>query len=187
LPAGPTEAAEVAAALPGARAIQGAGATPAMLDRAAASSAVFHFIGHAILSRDGAALLCSPDPLDPDAERQQGVWRIRPDTRFSARLAFFSACSTAAYEENNSIAPGQLALAALSAGAEFVVASLWDVDSEATHRFAGFFYRALNSGASPEEAAHQASRALRSDARYAHPYFWAPFAVYRSLISGEKL
>jgi CHAT domain-containing protein len=60
-------------------------------------------------------------------------------------------------------------------GSREVIASLWNVDSEATASLMTQFYANLNHGSDPGWALSQARRAVRGSARYSHPYYWAAF------------
>ena len=65
---------------------------------------------------------------------------------------------------------------ALSQVDERVVASLWSVQDKATAELMESFYRfVLVDGQRPASALRHAQIALRSQARYPAPYFWAPF------------
>ncbi|MFP5245216.1 MAG: CHAT domain-containing protein, partial [Thermoanaerobaculia bacterium] len=49
--------------------------------------------------------------------------------------------------------------------------------SQATAKLMVEFHRQLVAGASKPEALRRAQLKLRSDARYRHPFYWAPFVV----------
>jgi CHAT domain-containing protein len=72
-----------------------------------------------------------------------------------------------------------LAQAFLNAGVRHVVASLWRVDDEASISLMRAFYQSLARGASPPRALALAQAAMRSDARYRHPFYWAGIGVYQ--------
>lgn len=62
-----------------------------------------------------------------------------------------------------------------------VVAAFWRVDDSAGSAFAQLFYRELLRGyGSPTSALNAAQRELRRQPDFAHPYFWAPFAVFNA-------
>jgi CHAT domain-containing protein len=96
-------------------------------------------------------------------------------------LAVFSACSTASFDETDTVLPSSLAEAALIAGARRVVGTLWDIDSAASARFNESFYSFLRQGQSPARALQSAAGYLRGQVGYQHPYYWAPFVVYQSI------
>ena len=63
-------------------------------------------------------------------------------------------------------------------GAPPIVASVWDVDDRATAVFMKAFYGAmLTSGRSPAAALREAQLALRAQARWRDPFYWAAFVV----------
>lgn len=63
------------------------------------------------------------------------------------------------------------------AGTPAVVASLWSVNDRASAALMESFYRSLSSGASRAQALREAKAAMRSRARYRHPYYWAGFVL----------
>ena len=63
-------------------------------------------------------------------------------------------------------------------GARRVIASLWSVEDVSTARLMERFYGSLvRSGGDAALALHDAARALRGNAAYRHPYYWAGFFV----------
>jgi hypothetical protein len=61
----------------------------------------------------------------------------------------------------------------LTAGADTVVSSLWQVSDESTSMVMQEFYRRLHDGLAPAAALRDASLAVR--AKYPHPFYWVPF------------
>jgi tetratricopeptide (TPR) repeat protein len=96
-----------------------------------------------------------------------------------ARLVTLSACETALIDLRQS--PDDYVgfpAGFLQAGAPAVLSTLWPVDDIATALFADHFYHALLvGGQSPAVAVCTATRQLREQPGYDHPYFWAPFIV----------
>ena len=71
-----------------------------------------------------------------------------------------------------------LSRAFLHAGARQVVASLWNVNDEATATLMIHFYTALLRDHLPPTAAlRRAQLAVRADPRTAAPYYWAGFEL----------
>ncbi len=64
------------------------------------------------------------------------------------------------------------------AGAPSVLATLWEVDDESTRLFMEEFYRQYTSGKSKPESLQIAQNKLRSDPKWSHPCFWAPFVLW---------
>jgi len=93
-------------------------------------------------------------------------------------LVTLSACSSGLAQ----LGPGD-DLASLTqgfffAGAPSVLASLWDVDDEATRTLMVSFYKNYTSGVSTPESLRSAQRALISRTEYTHPVFWAAFELF---------
>ena len=93
-------------------------------------------------------------------------------------LAVLSACSTARYEEVESPEPRDLASALLLGGARQVVATLWNVDSEASTRFMEAFYREMHLGRMTQDAMRKAWRTVREQPGMTNPYYWAGFSLF---------
>lgn len=96
----------------------------------------------------------------------------------SCRLAVLSACATAASDLDGAWNPDGLVRAFLRAGAAEVVASRWNVDSEATAELMEAFYRSVAAGAAPGEALEAASREIRARHGRSHPHYWAAFHLF---------
>jgi hypothetical protein len=93
-------------------------------------------------------------------------------------LVVLSACQTNVGE----VSPGDDVLALnrafLFAGAPTVIASLWNVDDEATSILMTHFYGYLAEGRGKAEALRQAQIDLRAERpEYAHPFYWAAFVL----------
>src|SRR5207247_7286242 len=98
--------------------------------------------------------------------------------RLHAALVTLSACQTALGKNVTGEGLIGLSRAFFYAGANSVMASLWNVDDASTARFMGDFYTAIREGAAIDEAARQAKRAfIARDPRFRHPYYWAAFIV----------
>ena len=93
-----------------------------------------------------------------------------------ARLVTLSACETGRVGATRSNDIQGIQQALLFAGAQGLLVSAWEVDSEATSLWMQTFYREAQTKP-PAEAARQAIRALRANPKYSHPFFWAPFLL----------
>ena len=63
----------------------------------------------------------------------------------------------------------------LYAGASNIVASLWQVDDDATTMLMQNYYRRLDTGEPKRHALRHAQLATRE--KYPHPFFWAAFFI----------
>jgi CHAT domain-containing protein/tetratricopeptide (TPR) repeat protein len=97
---------------------------------------------------------------------------------FEARTVVLSACRTALGTPLRGEGPIGLTRGFLLAGASRVVASLWDVQDQATALLMREFYRGmLQRGQAPAAALRSAQLSLRADPRFSHPYYWAGFVL----------
>jgi CHAT domain-containing protein len=100
--------------------------------------------------------------------------------RMGSELIVLSACGTAVgrYERGQGLLG--FAFAALAAGNEAAVLSLWEVADDLTMRFMARFYEQLRRGMRPSEAlaATQREFAHDPDPRISNPSSWAAFVLY---------
>lgn len=90
-------------------------------------------------------------------------------------LLVLSACETASGDDRAALG---LAGVGLKAGAKSVLASLWSISDESTAQLIIEFYNQLKNPANSKSVSLQAAQlALLKDARFKHPYFWAPFIL----------
>jgi tetratricopeptide (TPR) repeat protein len=165
----------------------GSGATTLLLGRDAVESrfkaedlsgySVIHLATHGWIdprssARSGLVLGVETGPDD-------GLLQFREILRLPLRadLVTLSACQTALGEMVTGEGMVGLFRAFLYAGSSSVVASLWNVNDEASAELMRHFYRELRRGRPKAEALRQARLALRAEPRYRHPYYWAPFVV----------
>ena len=158
----------------------GDAATPRALADAGLRYKWLHFSGHALRLRETAVLVAAPDGSSGLEDERRGLWGLQPPRRLCSELVFFAACSTGWFHETETLAPSQLADAAIAAGARTAVAALWDVDSEATTELASGFYATLRRGQDAKSSLYEAARLLRENPKYRHPYYWAAFVVFEA-------
>lgn len=90
-------------------------------------------------------------------------------------LLTLSACETAAGDSDAALG---LSGSAVRAGARSAVGTLWSVSDEATRELIVDFYAGIaEQDVSKAEALQAAQANMRADARFAHPYYWAPFLM----------
>jgi CHAT domain-containing protein/tetratricopeptide (TPR) repeat protein len=167
----------VRGAYPNSDLLQGPTATSADIDRYLRSDDALHFTGHAAVTSEGIRLLTAPDPAAKDREAAEGLWKPGKDG-LRLGLAVLSACSTARFEEVESPEPRDLATALLLGGARQVVATLWNVDSQASTRFMEAFYREMHLGGTTPDAMRKAWRAVSEQPGMTNPYYWAGFSLF---------
>lgn len=125
-------------------------------------------------------LVFSEDPTAPEGMRS-GLVTVRQlrgalfGKLAGARLCTLSCCETALRGDTLGLELASLAGAFLSAGVRVVVASLWEVPSEATAVLMQRFYSELFSGKTVPEALRTAQLSLAREPQYAAPLYWAAF------------
>ena len=91
-------------------------------------------------------------------------------------LLVLSACETATGDNRATLG---LAGMAMRSGARSTLATLWQVNDQATAQLMEQFYQALAAGAATKaEALRQAQQAILNDPQYQqHPYYWAAYVL----------
>ena len=153
---------------------RGAAATPAAYRRSAPDQfSILHFSAHAVANRQS--------PLDSAVLLSGGKLYARDvmECRLKASLVTISACRGAGARAYSGEGMVGFAWAFLSAGAENVIAGLWDVDDRSTATLMDALYRELAAGKSEAAALHAAKLSLlHSSGNFRKPYYWAPFQLY---------
>jgi CHAT domain-containing protein len=158
----------------------GKAATKTLFKQIASDYDYLHLATHSSLNRNAPSL--SAIELEPDGQDdgRLELYEIA-GMKLHARLVTLSACETALGKGYFSETPAGdefvgMTRAFLNAGGENVLASLWAVNDESTRVLMLSFYRRLvktNAG----EALAAAQMDLRANARFRHPYYWAPFVM----------
>lgn len=142
---------------------------------AGGNSPVIHLATHAEFAADadGTFLLARNGRISMDD--LEAMIRPRKFVGTPVDLLVLSACRTAAGDDRAALG---LAGAAVKSGARTVVASLWQVEDEASSDLMVSFHRRLASRTGGKaEALRQAQlEAMRGDAAV-HPYYWASFIL----------
>ncbi len=172
---GPEAAADEAAAVAEVFGTKPTAATRAAVLGDGTTADVLHLASHA----DGSTALSANFGLGLDdgtltAEQIAG-------TSFAASLVTLSACLSAAVDVDPAVTPAEmngLVGAFLRAGVPLVAATLWPLSDRVARPFSERFYAALADGETAAEGLRTAQRAVKSDPRFAHPYYWAPFTLW---------
>jgi CHAT domain-containing protein/tetratricopeptide (TPR) repeat protein len=161
--------------------ISGAGATPgAYLQASPENYALIHFVAHGTASR--ASALDSAVVLSDDGKSHNLYARDIATTRLHARLVTISACDSAGNRIYSSEGLVGLSWAFLRAGAQRVIAALWEVNDASTPQLMDHMYAAIAAGEEPARALREAKLSLlRSESVYSRPYYWAPFVLYQGI------
>jgi CHAT domain-containing protein len=158
--------------------LAGPQATPhAYLDASPAAYGFVHFVAHGLATRihplDSAVIL----GRDRDGYKLYARDILLHPLR--ARLVTISSCHGAGRRTFAGEGLVGLAWAFLRAGAHQVIASLWDVNDEATPDFMDAMYTAIRAGRPPADALRAAKlKMLHSNGIYQKPMYWAPFVLY---------
>ncbi len=100
------------------------------------------------------------------------------DLPLGGSTVVLSACSSATGQALGGEGDAGLLWGPLGAGARSVVASVWQVNQQATCDLMGQMHHALARGESEARALRQARQALAAAPNYAHPHYWAGFAAF---------
>jgi CHAT domain-containing protein/tetratricopeptide (TPR) repeat protein len=141
---------------------------------AAASSDVLHFATHGLFRPDNSFF--SALKLDDGWLDVREIYRLP----LRARLVVLSACESGVGQVRGGDEVVGLARGFLAAGAQTLIASLWNVHDRSAAQFMEILYRTLQDGATTEGQATRPAAALRAAQLAAirteqHPYYWAPF------------
>lgn len=140
-----------------------------------------HFATHGLLNShhpELSGLVLSL--VDADGRAQDGFLRMHEiyNLRLPAEVVVLSACQTALGKEIRGEGLVGLTRGFMYAGAQRVVASLWQVDDLATAELMKRFYRGmLKDGMRPAAALRAAQVEMMKQQRWSAPYYWAAFVV----------
>jgi CHAT domain-containing protein/tetratricopeptide (TPR) repeat protein len=161
--------------------LAGAAATPSAYARAKPGDYdLIHFVAHGTASRpsplDSAIVLSS----EPDGTASHNLYaRDIALTPLGARLVTISACDSAGTRTYSGEGLVGLSWAFLRAGAQEVIAALWEVNDASTAQLMDRLYEGIAAGATPSEALRAAKLVmLKSETIYRRPFYWAPFVIY---------
>lgn len=172
LPSAEDEAKSLASLLPKARLLTRKQATETTFKQEAGKFAHLHIASHGQFKSDKALesrLLLARDEANDGSLTVAELY----ETRLNADLVTLSACETGLGKQLSGDDLIGLTRGFLYAGTSNIVASLWEVDDEATSLLMKDFYSRLKQGNSKREALRQAQLNLRKT--HPDPFFWAAF------------
>ncbi|HEY6401243.1 MAG TPA: CHAT domain-containing protein, partial [Blastocatellia bacterium] len=142
---------------------------------------IVHFATHGLINSQHPELSGLVLSLvDENGKPQDGFLRMHEisNLEMPADLVVLSACQTALGKEIKGEGLVGLTRGFMYAGAERVVASLWQVDDEATSQLMGYFYHGmLKEGLRPAAALRAAQIEMSRNSRWSAPYYWAGFVI----------
>ena len=140
----------------------------------APKSLIIHIASHGVLNKDDVNK--SYIQLSKDNPKLY-LGEIYGIPLKDSSLVTLSACQSALGEDNPGREFASLASAFTTAGASSVIASLWEVDDEATAVLFEEFYKNLKAGKTRSESLRLAKLKLISNPKTSHPYFWGAFIL----------
>jgi CHAT domain-containing protein len=142
---------------------------------------IVHFATHGLLNSEHPELSGLVLSLvDADGKTRDGFLRMHEifNLQLPADLVVLSACQTALGKEIKGEGLMGLTRGFLYAGAERVVASLWQVDDLATAELMKRFYNGmLKEGMRPAAALRAAQLEIMKQKRWSSPYYWGAFTL----------
>jgi len=142
---------------------------------------IVHFATHGLLNSEHPELSGLVLSLvDENGKAQDGFLRMHEiyNLRLPAEVVVLSACQTALGKEIKGEGLVGLTRGFMYAGAQRVVASLWQVDDLATAELMKRFYsKMLKNNLRPAAALREAQLELMKQKRWVSPYFWAAFVI----------
>ncbi len=159
-------------------AFTGAGAVPGGYAKALpANFTHIHFATHATANRESP--LNSAIILSHQGESYKLYARDVADVPLRADVVTLSACRSAGANAYSGEGLMGFAWAFLHAGAQNVIATLWDEDDAVSADLMRVLYKEIAAGQTPARALRAAKLALmRPGGRHRLPYFWGPLQVF---------
>lgn len=180
LPGTLKEAQTLAGLFPGSVVLTSTAAEESEVKQQAGKFRFIHFATHGFVN-DASPLLSSIILSKPAKEsKDDGFLTAREihKLHLNAEMVVMSACNTARGEVRSGEGIIGLTWSLFVAGSQTQVVSQWSVDDTSTSSLMAGFYKDIKAATSGKgESLRTASLSLRSDAKYAHPYYWAPFIL----------
>ncbi|MCB1888498.1 MAG: CHAT domain-containing protein [Rhodocyclaceae bacterium] len=174
LPSAQREVEVISAMVPESRAFVRAQASETEFKQNASRYRYLHIASHGEYNADNALqsrLLLAKDGSNDGSLTTDELYNLQLD----ADMVTLSACETGLGTVLSGDDVVGLTRGFLYAGASNIVASLWQVDDDATTLLMQTFYRRLDAGDSKRHALREAQLVTRK--KYPHPFFWAAFFI----------
>jgi len=158
-------------------------ATKANVVKSVTGRNIVHFACHGISGHLYGDLFASlvltvVKPGDPDDDGFLTLDTIFRLKMASCELAILGACDTNVGTHQSGEGTWSISRGFLAAGSRRVVASNWRVDDEATAELiSDFVGNTHQSEGGFAESLRQAKITIKSNAKWQHPYYWAPFVL----------
>lgn len=107
-----------------------------------------------------------------------GIQELMGVRNLATELVVLAACDSVGSADPLTSGPAQAVETFSLAGAKSVLGGLWKVSDEAAAMLMAEFYRNLNRGRSRGEALQIAQLSVIESKQFAHPFYWACFALY---------
>jgi CHAT domain-containing protein/tetratricopeptide (TPR) repeat protein len=142
---------------------------------------ILHFATHGIVDNEHPELSgIILSLVNEQGQRRDGFLRLHDIYQLTlpAELVVLSACRTGLGKDVHGEGVMGLTRGFMYAGSKGVVATLWQVDDDATAFFMERFYTAmLRDNATPAAALQSAKREMWQHDKWRQPYFWAAFVL----------
>ena len=161
--------------------LTGFDANPAVVEELSfARLSILHFATHTISFRNHPEISgISLSMFDKKGHPRDGVlWARDIDRlRIPVPLVVLSGCDTEGVQDGAGERIDSLSYAFFFAGVRSVVASLWNVDDDATSELMQHFYRQTLKGVTADEALRRAQLEVMGQGASRSPSTWAPFVM----------
>jgi len=140
-----------------------------------------HFATHSVIDDahpESSAVILSL--FDRAGRRQDGFLRLREiyNLKLSADLVVLSACDSALGKDIKGEGIVGLTRGFMYAGTQRVLATLWEVDDEATSELMKWFYVGmLQKHNTPALSLREAQMEVRQQERWKSPFYWGAFVI----------
>ncbi len=157
----------------------GAEARESVFKAKAGEAEILHFATHGVVDDRAplySYLLFSQVGVAPNEDGRLEARELM-QLKLHARLAILCGCETARGRVTAGEGMIGLSWGFMVAGCPATIVSQWKVDSASSTPLMIELHRRLHDGLDNAEALRLASLELRKDARYRHPFYWAPFVL----------